>query len=302
MKPERLQKVLAKAGIASRRAAERLIVDGKVRVNGRIIRELGTRVNPVRDRVEVDGKRLVAEKPVYYLLHKPRAVVTTLDDPEGRSTITDLVAEIPERVFPVGRLDFQTSGVLLLTNDGDMAQALLHPTRQVPKVYAAKILGKIDERGMTALREGVVLDDGQKTAPATVAVVKHDDKHTWLELTISEGKNRQVHRMAEAIGRKVLRLARISFAGLTIDGLRAGKARPLSTSELNELKQKYLNPAGTKTRTGAYRDSGAHDEHAVAEKKTRARVAAARGSGRRESAGRRESGGAKPRRKPHASR
>lgn len=272
MKPERLQKILAKAGIASRRAAEKLILDGKVRVNGRIVRELGTRANPVRDRVEVDGKRLVAEKPVYYLLHKPRGVVTTLDDPEGRSTITDLVADIPERVFPVGRLDFQTSGVLLLTNDGDMAQALLHPTRQVPKVYTAKVLGRIDERGIQALREGVVLDDGEKTAPATVSVVKLDDKHTWLELTISEGKNRQVHRMLEAIGRRVLRLSRISFAGLTIDGLRAGRARPLEVSELNELKQKFLNPQGGRQRVeGTYRDSGAHDQHAVAEKKAKAR-------------------------------
>ncbi len=244
MASERLQKILAQAGIASRRAAERLITDGHVRVNGRIVRELGSKANPVRDRVEVDGKRLVAEKPVYYLLHKPRGVVTTLDDPEGRESIRQLITEVKERIFPVGRLDFQTSGVLLLTNDGAMAQALLHPTRRVPKVYSAKLQGPIDERGLELLRTGVVLDDGEKTAPAEVRQLRSDEKHVWLELTISEGKNRQIHRMAEAIGRRVLRLARISFAGLQIEGLRAGKLRPLTPNELNDLKQKYLNPQG----------------------------------------------------------
>jgi 23S rRNA pseudouridine2605 synthase len=243
MARERLQKILAQAGVASRRAAETLIVEGRVRVNGRIVRELGTRADARRDRVEVNGKRLVAEKPVYYLMHKPRGVVTTLDDPEGRKTIRDLVENIPERVFPVGRLDFQTSGALLLTNDGAMAQALLHPTRAVPKVYSAKLQGIVDDRGLDALREGVVLDDGSKTAPATVACTRKDDRHTFLEITITEGKNRQIHRMGEAIGRPVLRLTRLSFAGLELDRLRPGQCRPLSPSDLNELKQKYLNPA-----------------------------------------------------------
>ncbi len=239
MSAERLQKILAKAGVASRRAAEKLILDGHVRVNGRIIRELGSKANPSRDRVEVDGKRLVAEKLVYFLMHKPRGVVTTLDDPEGRKSIKDLVAHIPERVFPVGRLDFQTSGALLLTNDGDLAQALLHPRRKVPKIYTAKIQGQIDDRGLEALRDGVVLDDGERTAPAQVVVDRKDEKHTFLDITISEGKNRQIHRMAEAIGRSVLRLTRLSFAGLPIEGLRPGGLRPLMPSELSELQQKY---------------------------------------------------------------
>jgi 23S rRNA pseudouridine2605 synthase len=240
---QRLQKILAQAGIASRRSAERLIIDGRVRVNGRIVQELGARANPHKDRVEVDGKRVVAEKPVYYLMHKPRGVVTTLDDPEGRKSIKDLVGKISERVFPVGRLDFQTSGALLLTNDGALAQALLHPTRSVPKIYHAKIQGSLDAQRLELLRGGVTLDDGERTAPAEVQVVRKDDKHTFIEVTITEGKNRQIHRMLEAVGRTVLRLTRTGFAGLPISGLRAGEMRPLTTPELNDLKQKYLNPS-----------------------------------------------------------
>jgi 23S rRNA pseudouridine2605 synthase len=247
---QRLQKILAQAGIASRRSAERLILDGRVRVNGRIVSELGARANPVRDRVEVDGKRLVAEKPVYFLMHKPRGVVTTLDDPEGRKSVKDLLRTVPERVFPVGRLDFQTSGALLLTNDGAMAQALLHPARRVPKVYHAKIQGSLDEQRLELLRSGVTLDDGERTAPAEVEIVRKDDKHTFIEVTISEGKNRQIHRMLDAVGREVLRLTRLAFAGLPLEGLRPGQMRPLTQAELNDLKQKYLNPS-KKVRRGA---------------------------------------------------
>jgi 23S rRNA pseudouridine2605 synthase len=247
---QRLQKILAQAGVSSRRSAERLITEGRVRVNGRVISELGARANPIRDRVEVDGKRLVAERPVYYLMHKPRGVVTTLDDPEGRKNVKDLLRAIPERVFPVGRLDFQTSGALLLTNDGAMAQALLHPTRSVPKVYHAKIEGTLDGQRLDLLRAGVTLDDGEQTAPAQVDIVRKDDKHTFIEVTISEGKNRQIHRMLDAVGRVVLRLTRLAFADLGIEGLRPGQLRPLSQSELNDLKQKYLNP-GKKVRPRA---------------------------------------------------
>jgi 23S rRNA pseudouridine2605 synthase len=247
---QRLQKILAQAGVASRRSAERLIIDGRVRVNGRIIKELGARANPHKDRVEVDGKRLVAEKLVYYLMHKPRGVVTTLDDPEGRKSIKDLVGNIAERVFPVGRLDFQTSGALLLTNDGALAQALLHPTRSVPKIYHAKIEGPLETNRLELLRSGVTLDDGEQTAPADVQIARRDDKHTFIEVTITEGKNRQVHRMLEAVGRTVLRLTRTGFAGLAITGLRPGQIRPLSNPELSDLKQKYLNP-GKKAYPGA---------------------------------------------------
>jgi 23S rRNA pseudouridine2605 synthase len=241
MSSQRLQKVLAQAGIASRRAAEILITEGRVRVNGRIVRELGARANPDKDRVEVDGRRLVAERHVYFLLHKPREVVTTLDDPEGRKTVKDLLRNVTERVFPVGRLDFQTSGALLLTNDGELAQALLHQSRAVPKTYNAKLEGVLDASRLELLRSGVTLDDGHKTAPAEVQIIRTDPKFTSVEITISEGKNRQIHRMGEAVDRTVLRLTRLAFAGLTIAGLRAGHLRPLTPRELFDLKEAYLH-------------------------------------------------------------
>jgi 23S rRNA pseudouridine2605 synthase len=240
---ERLQKVLARAGIASRRASEQLIKAGRVRVNGRVVTELGTKVDPHRDRVEVDGKRLVAEKPVYYVLHKPREMVTTLDDPEGRATIADLLRRIPERVVPVGRLDYHTSGALLVTNDGDMVDALLRPRAGVPKVYAAKLQGHLDVAELEALRNGVALDDGYRTKKAEVFVLREEPNHTWVQITLTEGKNRQIHRMGEAIGHRVMRLARQSFAGISIEGLRPGECRELKRDELQQLKKKYLNPS-----------------------------------------------------------
>jgi 23S rRNA pseudouridine2605 synthase len=243
MATERVQKILAGAGVASRRAAERLITDGRVRVNGKIVKELGTKADAVRDRIEVDGKRVVAEHPVYYLLHKPREVITTLADPEERESVADLMKRVPERVFPVGRLDYHTSGALLMTNDGDLAQALLHPRKKVPKVYVAKVKGALSLMDLQLLRQGVVLDGGEKTAEAEVFVVREERGNTWLQLTITEGKNRQVHRMGEAIGHRVMRLFRLSFAGISVDGLRVGEHRPLGESELAKLKRDYLAPS-----------------------------------------------------------
>ena len=245
---ERLQKVIAKAGVASRRHAEELITAGRVRVNGRIVTELGTKVDPHKDRVEVDGRRLVAEKPAYYVLHKPREMVTTLDDPEGRATIADLLKGVPERVVPVGRLDYHTSGVLLVTNDGDMVDALLRPRSAVPKIYAVKFQGHLDVPELDKLRNGVVLDDGYKTQPAEAFVLRQEDGHTWVQLTLTEGKNRQIRRMGDAIDHRVMRLARQSFAGISIDGLRPGESRELKADELQKLKKKYLNPSKTRSR------------------------------------------------------
>ncbi|HET8938360.1 MAG TPA: pseudouridine synthase [Polyangiales bacterium] len=304
MSSQRLQKVLAQAGVASRRAAENLITEGRVRVNGRIVRELGARANPDKDRVEVDGRRLVAQRHVYFLMHKPREVVTTLDDPEGRKTVKDLLRNINERVFPVGRLDFQTSGALLLTNDGDLAQALLHPTRAVPKTYNAKLEGDLDQARMEQLREGVVLDDGKKTAPAEVNIIRKDGKSTSVEITISEGKNRQIHRMGEAISRSVLRLTRISFAGLTIEGLRAGQMRPLSAVEVSDLKQNYLHKTKKRRPFKAYgemdldesgpvsADDGELDESAPAPAWPEPKASPARRGGPREARATRYRGGA----------
>ncbi|MGD8858941.1 MAG: pseudouridine synthase [Myxococcales bacterium] len=240
---ERLQKILAHAGVASRRAAEQLITDGRVRVNGRRITELGAKADPVKDKIEVNGKRVVAEKPVYYVLNKPREVVTTLDDPEGRETVGKLMRKVAERVYPVGRLDYHTSGVLLMTNDGDMAQALLHPTRQVPKTYVAKIRGAIPLPALEQLRKGVVLDTGERTRKAEVFVVNEERGNTWVQLTITEGKNRQIHRMFEALGHRVMRLSRTAFAGIDVEGMPPGAYRQLTRDELRKLKRDYRNPA-----------------------------------------------------------
>lgn len=243
MSVERLQKILAHAGVASRRAAETMIAEGRVRVNGRVVTELGARADAHRDRVEVDGRRVVLEKPAYYVVHKPREMVTTLSDPEGRDTIGDLLKRIAERVYPVGRLDYHTSGALLVTNDGEMAEALLSPRRKVPKVYAAKMRGHLDVPELDSLRNGVRLDDGYVTKKAEVFVLREEPKNTWVQITLMEGKNRQIHRMGQAIGHPVQRLVRLSFAGIGTDGLRPGEWRPLTKNEIDKLKKTYLRVA-----------------------------------------------------------
>lgn len=242
MQGDRLQKVLAAAGVASRRACETLITEGAVRVNGRVVTELGTRVVPHRDRIDVHGKRVVLQKPAYYIVHKPRGMVSTLSDPEGRPTLAEILKRFPERVFPVGRLDFNTSGALLCTNDGLLAESLLRPASGVPKVYVVKMSGHLEEGSLEALRKGVVLEDGYRTRPADVFVIREEGRTSWLQITLREGKNRQIHRMGVAIGHPVMRLARISIAGISTDGLRPGAARALRTDELNDLKKKFLNP------------------------------------------------------------
>lgn len=239
MAVERLQKILAHAGIASRRSAEEIILSGRVRVNGRIVQSLGVKANSVLDKIEVDGRRILKEKPVYYLFHKPRGVVATLNDPEGRPVIVDYFKKVPERIYPVGRLDFHTSGALLLTNDGAMAQALLHPSRKVPKKYIAKFQGELDVPQLDALRNGVTLDNGEKTGKSELFVIRQEQGYTWVEITITEGKNRQIHRMGQAISHPVSRLTRIAFAGLTTENLKPGQYRPLKAREIEKLKRYY---------------------------------------------------------------
>lgn len=261
---ERLQKVLARAGVASRRHAEDLITAGRVRVNGRVVTEMGVRVDARRDKVELDGKRLVSEPLVHVVMHKPRGVMTTLSDPEGRPTVADILKNLPARVYPVGRLDFHTSGVMLATNDGDLAQALLHPRKSVPKTYVCKVRGVVTDLQLDKLREGVMLapsesDPGEaprKTLPADVKLLRHtpsmvsdergepiNDGATWMEVTLREGRTRQIHRMAEAVGLFVMRLARLSFAGITAEGLRPGEKRELTDDEVTLLRREYLRPA-----------------------------------------------------------
>ncbi len=236
----RLQKILARAGVASRRAAEALITEGRVRVNGRIVTELGAKADP-RDRVEVDGKRIVAEAPVYLVFHKPRGVVSTMSDPEGRPTVRDYLKDAGGRIYPVGRLDYATSGVLLATNDGGFADGLLHPRRQVPKTYVLKVDGVMQEKDLELWRRGVRLEDGV-TQPARVSLLRYEGDKTWIEITLHEGRNQQIRRMGEATGFRVMRLARTVFAGIRGEGLRPGAWRPLRAEELLRLQRDYGVP------------------------------------------------------------
>ena len=240
MSQQRLQKIIAAAGLASRREAERWIEQGRVSVNGRIA-SLGDGANPEVDRVEIDGKLVrSAEKKVYILLNKPVGYVTTMRDPEGRPVVTDLLKDVPERVVPVGRLDLTTEGLLLLTNDGDLAQRLSHPRFHVDKTYLARVRGEVDERAVELLEKGVKLEDGV-TAPAQVELVRRPGSHSWLKITIHEGRNRQVRRMCEAIGYSVSRLKRIAYAFLDDRDLPTGHYRQLTAVEVQRLKNLQSN-------------------------------------------------------------
>lgn len=238
---ERLQKVIARAGIASRRAAEEIIVAGRVRVNGRVVTELGAKADPFKDKIELDGSRLLAEQPHYIVLHKPRNVVSTVRDPEGRPTVAEYFKGLGVRLYPIGRLDFATSGVLLMTNDGEFANALLHPRGGVPKTYVLKVLGVMTEDDAEHWRQGVLLDDG-RTLPAELRILRYEDGKTWLEVTLREGRNQQIRRMGEATGFRVMRLARMSFAGVTSDDLRPGAWRPLTRDELLGFRKSFGVP------------------------------------------------------------
>lgn len=241
MSEERLQKILSRAGISSRRKAEQLIRAGRVRVDGRLVTELGVRADPQAQRVELDGRRIVAEPLVYLVLHKPRGVVTTLDDPEGRPTVAELVRGVRARIFPVGRLDFHTSGALIMTNDGQFAAALAHPKGGAPKVYVAKLKGVVDDAGLKRLTQPILID-GRRTEPARVVRMRVEGDKTWVRITLSEGRNRQVHRLCEAAGFRVMRLVRTSHAGIGTEGLLPGRWRHLSVEELTELNQHYGVP------------------------------------------------------------
>lgn len=232
---ERLQKILAQAGVASRRHSEELIQNGKVKVNGKIVTELGTKVDAQRDRIEVNGKRIPApEKKVYYLLHKPRGYVTTLQDDRGRKTVMDLMEGVEQRVFPVGRLDYDSEGLLILTNDGELTQALTHPRHKVKKTYQVTVEGIPAEEDLERMAKGLELEDGM-TAPAEVKLVSIGEDRSSLMISIYEGRNRQVRRMCEYIGHQVLRLRRIRMGTLQLDKLKSGEMRPLTHRELREM-------------------------------------------------------------------
>ncbi len=233
---ERLQKIIARAGVTSRRKAEELILQGRVKVNGRVVTELGSKADPERDHVKVDGKLIHFKQPqAYLMLNKPRGYVTTLFDPEGRPTVLDLLKGVRQRVFPIGRLDYDTEGLLLLTNDGDLAHALMHPSYEVPKTYLAKVKGVLTDDKIKKLEKGVPLPDG-KTAPCTIKKIRKTQENSWLEVTLHEGKKRQVRRMLERVGHSVLKLKRIRYAFLELVDLLPGRYRHLSPQEVKRLK------------------------------------------------------------------
>jgi pseudouridine synthase len=237
MKPDHLVKVLAERGVASRRGSEKLVHDGLVTVDGAVAQDPGAVVDPRAQRILIDGKPLPPPpKPLYLVLHKPAGVLTSRNDPEGRKTVYDLLPELEAGAEAVGRLDYGSEGVLLFTNDGELAYRLTHPSHGVPKTYLAKVSGTPDERKLARLRHGMTLDDGP-TGPSHVVVLRTTGPSTWLMVTIREGRNRIVRRLMDQIGHKVLKLKRIAFGGIALRGLLPGQARPLRPNEVAYLRR-----------------------------------------------------------------
>ncbi len=266
---ERIQKIISAAGVTSRRAAEQLITEGRVTVNGQVVTELGTRADASKDHIKVDGKLINPKQPqTYIMLNKPAGYITTMSDPERRPTVQDLLKGIKVRVYPVGRLDYNTEGLLLLTNDGDFAHLITHPKHELPKTYLVKAKGVLDDRQIEELEAGIFLDDG-KTAPAKIKKVRKEAANSWLEITIHEGRKRQVRRMFDRIGRSVIRLKRIKTGGLTLGDLPEGSFRHLSSEEVLQLKEMAQNPRG-----------GEMSGQTTSAPRSRTRAAAAKSPGR----------------------
>jgi len=235
---QRLQKILAKAGIASRRRAEELIKEGKVRVDGKVVTEMGTKVDPDAQDIECDGIHVAArEKKIYILLHKPPGFLSTVHDPQGRPIVTDLLPQVKERVYPVGRLDLDTEGALLLSNDGELAQKILHPSHEVNKTYVAKVKGKPNTKKLAALSRGITLE-GRKTWPADIEVLQTEPQATTIKIIIHEGRKRQVRKMFDAVGHPVLQLKRTAYGQLELGDLRPGKYRFLSPEDIKMIFRK----------------------------------------------------------------
>lgn len=234
---ERLQKLIARAGLASRRQAEEWIRAGRVTVNNKVA-QIGQSADLRSDQIRLDGVPLKKEEQkITLLLNKPRGYVCSLSDPQGRILVTELVKDVPERLFPVGRLDYNSEGVLLLTNDGDLSHALSHPGKEVEKTYLVKVRGQLTAAMAEQMRSGIALDDGV-TTPAKVAHIRASGSNCWFEVTLKEGRNRQVRRMCEFFGLVVVRLKRIKVGFLTLDGLRPGAFRLLQPAEIAKLKKK----------------------------------------------------------------
>ena len=235
---ERLQKVIAMAGIASRRHAEKLILEGEVQVNGAVVTKLGTKVDPEKDYIKVSGKRIrIESRKIYLLLNKPRGYITSVHDPEGRPTVMDLIPPLKERIYPVGRLDYDTEGLLLLTNDGALAQALTHPRHEVEKTYWVKVKGRLTPEKMEKVaRGGISLPEG-KSAPCKISFLRETDENVWVEMILHEGKKRQIRMIMEKIGHSVLKLKRVGYAFLKIEKLPLGGVRPLTLDEVKKLRR-----------------------------------------------------------------
>lgn len=232
---ERLQKIIAMAGIASRRHAEVLITSGRVSVNEEIVTELGIKADPQKDVIRIDGNTIFLETTRCYIaLHKPAEYVTTMSDPQKRPTVADLIKDVPERVYPIGRLDYDSSGLLLFTNDGDFAQKIQHPRFQVPKTYRVKISGRLSKEEFKQIVNGIKLPD-TIFKPENLKIEKINDKSTWLSLTLREGKNRIIRRGFEAAGRKVTRLVRESIGKISLTGIKEGQWRHLAGGEIRQL-------------------------------------------------------------------
>ncbi|MBI5642396.1 MAG: pseudouridine synthase [Deltaproteobacteria bacterium] len=233
---ERLQKIIATAGVTSRRKAEEMITHGRVKVNGKVVTELGAKANPSQDRIEVDGRSISVKGPlVYILLNKPKGYISSVTDPLKRPVVTDLV-RVRARVFPVGRLDYDAEGVILLTNDGELTNKLIHPKFSVPKKYLVKVKDVPTPAEIERLEKGVYLEDG-KTLPAKARLIRETKENSWLELIITEGRNRLVKRMCLAIGHPVQKLKRVEFAGLKLATMKTGEYRFLSPKEVERLKE-----------------------------------------------------------------
>jgi 23S rRNA pseudouridine2605 synthase len=231
---DRLQKILAHAGVASRRKCEELILNGRVTVDGVVVQELGAKADPSRQQIAVDGRPVSAEAKMCLILHKPTSYVSTVSDPEGRRTVMTLMGPVEQRLYPVGRLDYESSGLLVMTNDGDLTNKLLHPSTHLDKVYRVTVLGMPDKSAISQLQTGIELEEGL-TSPAQVTVLRHHPQESVLEITIHEGKNRQVRRMFEHIEHPVKRLKRIQFGPLHLGPLPSGQWRWLSAEEWNAL-------------------------------------------------------------------
>jgi pseudouridine synthase len=236
---QRLQKLIATAGIASRRHAEELIVAGRVTVNGAVVKELGSKADPDRDHIKVNGKlinpQLKARDKVYVLLNKPRGYLSSVSDPEGRPLVTELLPPALGRLYPVGRLDFNTEGLLLLTNDGDFTNYVTAARNRVEKVYEAKVKGVPSDGAIQRLRKGVTLEDGTRTAPAQITKLGETKTNAWYEVLLHQGRNQQVRRMFELIGHSVLKLRRVRIGFLTDENLKPGHWRLLSPAEVARL-------------------------------------------------------------------